>query len=143
MFGITSGGWLSMWTMTFHLRAPNERRRAAHARSTVGTLAFGKTKVDQYSALATDVVEEVRGFDVSVENLMVVDSGECSEEGAEIDAHIGDSKVAKVLAEVGVTEVWQDCDDLVLMTESSDQGTDSIAASKIVEQFELVLNTVG
>ena len=119
--------------MTFHLRAPSERRRAAHARSTVGALTFGKTKVDQYSALASDVVEEVRGFDVSVENMMVVDSGECSEEGAEIDAHIGDSKVAKVLAEVGVTEVWQDCDDLVLMTESSDQGTDSIAASKIME----------
>jgi hypothetical protein len=81
------------------------------------------------------VIQEVCGFYVAVQDLVLMDCGEGSKETLEIHTHIADFHVAKVVSEITVLEVWQDRDDLVLVTEGGDEGANRVAISKVVEEI--------
>ena len=79
----------------------------AEAGLPVCTLFFGEAEVDEDAAPFGVVVEEVGGFDVSVEDPGAVDGVKGREEGVEIVAHVGDEEVAVVEAEIEVAEVGE------------------------------------
>lgn len=55
-------------------------------------------------------------------------------------AHVCHHKRAVLDAKIGVGEVWQDRNNLVLESKCSDQRTHGFTAAEVMEQFELVLN---
>lgn len=58
-------------------------------------------------------------------------------------AHVCHHKCAILDAKVGMWEVRQYCDDLILKPERSNQRAHGSAAAKVVKQFQLVLNSNG
>ena len=72
--------------------------------------------------LSLDIVEEISGLDVAVDDAFVVDGFEGGEEGVQVDAHVVGGHAAEVFAEVLVLVVGKDGEDLVLVPESGDQG---------------------
>jgi len=55
-------------------------------------------------------------------------------------AHVCHHECAVLDAKVGMWEVGQDRNDLILKSESSDQRTHGFTAAEVMEQFQLVLN---
>lgn len=56
-----------------------------------------------------------------MEDLVFVDCGKGSEETFEVHAHIADFHVTEVFSEVSMLKVWEDGNDLVLVSESCDE----------------------
>lgn len=69
---------------------------------------------------------------------MFVHGGQRREEATQVDNDIRNRHLAKVLAEVGMAEVRQDSDDLVGVSEGSDERTDGRAVAEVVEKLELI-----
>lgn len=109
----------------------------------VGAFSLGQTKVNKNTFLGGGRVEEVCGFDVAVNDLVLVDGADGSEELVKVDTHVVNGHFAKVVPEVAMLEVWQDGYDLVLVTESGDERTDILRVAKVVQQFELVEDAHG
>jgi len=57
--------------------------------------------------------------------------------------HVSDHEGAILNTEVGVREVGQDGDDLVLVSECGDEGTHGFASPEVMQQLQLVLNPEG
>lgn len=104
----------------------------------IGTFSFGETKIDEHAALGGGIIEEVSGLDISVEDLVVVYALESGKELAEVYRDLGNGHVAEVGAEIPVTKVREDGDDLVGVPEGGDQGADGGALAEVVEELELV-----
>jgi hypothetical protein len=104
----------------------------------IRTFSFGETKIDEDAALGGRIVEEVGGLDISVEDLVVVYALESSEKLAEVYRDLRNGHVAEVGAEIPVTKVREDGDDLVGVPEGGDQGADGGALAEVVEKLELV-----
>lgn len=56
-------------------------------------------------------------------------------------AHICNHECAILNAKVGMGEIGQHSDHLVLISEGSDQWADRPASSEIVQQFQFILNS--
>ena len=106
-------------------------------------LSLRKTKVHKDTPLRGGVVEEVCRLDISMYDMVSVNSGQCREERAEVDGHVGDGHVPEVVPEVVVAEVGEDGDDLICAPEGGDQGTDGGAVPQVMEQLELVEDSRG
>lgn len=106
----------------------------------LGVLTFSlcKTKVYKNTALCRGVVEEVRGFDISMYDMVSVNSGQGGKEGAEIGSHVGDGHVPEIVSEVMVAEVGENGDDLIGTSEGGDQGAHGGAVAQVMKQLELV-----
>ena len=70
-----------------------------------------------------------------------MDGCERGEEGAEVYLDVGDGHLAEVFAEVGVSEVGKDSNDLVGVSEGGDEWADGIASSEVVEEVEFVVDS--
>ena len=61
---------------------------AAYAEGGVGTFSLRKAKVDEDTAVAVVVEEEIGRFDITVQDAGFVDCGEGTKQGAEIGLHV-------------------------------------------------------
>lgn len=113
------------------------------ARFCVLTLTLCQTKVYQHPLLRRGIIEEVCGFDIAVYDVVGVDCGKGSEQGAEVDGHVRDGHVAEVVAEVMMAEIGEDGDNLVGRAEGGDQGTDSRAVAEVIKELEFVEDAGG
>ena len=114
----------------------------AEAGLPVCTLLLGEAEVDEDAASFFVVVEEVGGFDISVEDAGAVDGVEGGEERVEVITHLEDEEVAVVEAEVKVAEIRENSYDLVMMSEGREQRADVRGGAESMENFELVLNAM-
>lgn len=104
----------------------------------IRTFSFGETKIDEDAPLGGRIVEEVGGLDISVENFVVVYTLESGEKLAKVYRDLRNGHVAEIGAEIPVTKVWEDGDDLVGVSEGGDQGAYRRALAEVVEELELV-----
>jgi len=109
----------------------------------VCSFSFCQTKIDEDTLLRSGRVEEVCGFDVAVDDLVLMDGLHSGEELLKIDTHVVDGHVAEVVPEVAMLEVWQDGYDLILVAECGDEWTDIRRVSQVVQQFEFVEDAHG
>lgn len=109
----------------------------------VGAFPLGEAEINEHAALGDGVVEEVRRFDVAVDDMVFVDEGEGGEEGAQVNGHVDDVHLAEVVAEVVVGKVREDGDDLIGAPEGGDEGADGGAVPQIVQEFQLVEDAGG
>ena len=114
----------------------------AEAGLPVCALLLGEAEVYEDAASFVVVVEEVGGFDISVEDAGAVDGVKGGEERVEIITHLGDEEVAVVEAEVQVAEIRENGYDLVVMSEGREQRADVRRGAESMENFELVLNAM-
>lgn len=115
----------------------------AEARLCLLTLTLCQTKIYQHPTLRRGVVEKICGLDVSMYNVVGMNCRKGSEEGPEIDGHVGDCHIAEVVAEVVVGKVGQDGDNLVGGAEGGNQGANGRAVAEVVEELELVEDASG
>lgn len=106
-------------------------------------VAFGETKVHENSAPLVGLVEEVGRFDISVQNILVVNRCEGCEEGAEVDLDIWDGHLAEILTKICVSKVGKHSNDLICMSERGDERTDRVTSSEVVEKVEFVKDSCG
>lgn len=62
-------------------------------------------------------------------------------EFSEIDLYVVRDHLAEKVAEVIVLIVRQDCNNLIMMTEGSDQRANAFAIPQVVKQLKFILNT--
>jgi hypothetical protein len=115
----------------------------AETRFSIRAFSFSKTKVDKNSTLRAGVVEEVGRLDITVKDLVVVNTLESGEEFSQVDRDFGDGQVAKVCSEVSMSEVWQDGYDLICFSKGGDERANRRALAKVVKQLKLVQNARG
>lgn len=89
------------------------------------------------------VIQEVGRFDIAVEDTVFVDMGEGSEQTPEVQAHIADFHISEILSEVPVLEVWENGNDLVLVSEGGDEWAHGITISEVMEEIEFVKDSNG
>lgn len=116
------GGGVLCGVGVFDLGAAPRRGLGADAVGRVGALALGEAEVDEHALLAVDVVEEVGGLDVAVDDAGFVHGFEGGEERGQVGLHVARVHAAEVLTEVLVLVVGKDGDDLVLVAEGGDEG---------------------
>lgn len=63
------------------------------------------------------VIEEIGGLDVSMQDASFVDMSQAIEQTSEVVSHVIDKEVSIVEAEVQVSEVWQNGNDLIKVSE--------------------------
>ena len=76
-----------------------------------------------------------------MQNILPVNSNQGSEQALEVESHVGDSHISKVISEILVLEVWKNGNDLIMMSKRSNERTDTIGIFQVVQYFELIQDT--
>ena len=104
----------------------------------VCSLLLCQTEVDKYAMSFGVVVQEVCRLDVSVKDAGFVHPCQPTKQASKIQSHVIGEEVSVVEAEVEVSEVGEDSDNLVLVSECSKEWTDVGRCAQLVEELELV-----
>lgn len=110
----------------------NERVLVAEAGLRVCAFPLSEAEVNQNTALCSRVIQEIRRFDVAVEDPVRVNARESGEERAQIYGDIRNRHLTKVLSEIGMAEIREDSHDLVCMSESRDKWADRRTIPQVV-----------
>lgn len=88
--------------------------------SKLGVVQEITAEKDEHLHQVYEMRESLRWFDISMENVMFMNRVQCRKKRSKIMPHVCDQECTILYAKVGMREKGQDCDDLILMPESSD-----------------------
>jgi hypothetical protein len=103
-------------------------------------IAFSKTKVDKHTIPTLVVEQEVCGLDIAMDNTAGVKVFQASKETGHILLDLGRIHEPVKVTEVVSLVIGQNNDNLVFVTESSNERRHVPAAAEVLENGELILD---